>query len=114
MPTPPGSASLRQNSSVTAAGSAILWRTNCVLHSLSRNRRAVSRSSSCSSVKPISICGSARHVMIELGRRQRRLDIFERAAFFCFGGSLDQGAHRRPVERGGEADAANPGGFEVG
>src|SRR6266853_2245739 len=55
MPSQPLSASCRQNSSVTAASVAIISRTNLVVHSLSRNLRAVSRSNSCSSVKPISI-----------------------------------------------------------
>src|SRR4051794_19723323 len=55
MPSQPFSASFAQNSGVTAASVAIIWRTNLVSHSLSRNLRAVSRSSSCSSVKPMSI-----------------------------------------------------------
>src|SRR5437868_13285772 len=59
MPSQPLSASCRQNSSVTAASVAIISRTNLVGHWLSRNLRAVSRSNSCSSVKPISICVSA-------------------------------------------------------
>src|SRR5437764_12632590 len=59
MPSQPLSASCRQNSSVTAASVAIISRTNLVGHWLSRNLRAVSRSNSCSSVKPISISVSA-------------------------------------------------------
>src|SRR5436853_6862839 len=59
MPSQPLSASCRQNSSVTAASVAIISRTNLVGHSPSRNLRAVSRSNSCSSVKPISIRASA-------------------------------------------------------
>src|SRR6476659_6446263 len=59
MPSQPLSASCRQNSSVTAASVAIISRTNLVGHWLSRNLRAVSRSNSCSSVKPISIRVSA-------------------------------------------------------
>src|SRR5713226_302278 len=55
MPSQPFSASFCQNSPVTAASVAIIWRTNWVVHSLSRNLRAVSRKSSCSSVKPMSI-----------------------------------------------------------
>ena len=55
MPSQPWSASFLQNSSVTAAGSAIRARTKRLSHSLSRNLRAVSRSNSCSSVNPISI-----------------------------------------------------------
>src|SRR5215472_77490 len=66
MPSQPCSASFRQNSSVTAAGSAIRWRTNCVVHSLSRNRRAVSRSSSCSSVNPMSMFQSRRVLPLTL------------------------------------------------
>src|SRR5215472_13178114 len=58
MTSQPCSASFRQNSSVTVAGSAMLCRTNWVVHSLSRNRRALSRSSSCSSVYPMSILQS--------------------------------------------------------
>src|SRR5271155_1601601 len=60
MPSQPCSASFCQNPSVIAAGSAIRWRTNCVVHSLSKKRRALSRSISCSSVNPISISQSAR------------------------------------------------------
>src|SRR6516165_8458199 len=55
MPSQPCAASFCQNSSVTAAGSAIRRRTNCVSHSLSKNLRALSRSSSCSSVNPMSM-----------------------------------------------------------
>src|SRR5438067_4077545 len=55
MPSQPFSASCRQNSPVTAASVAIIWRTNWVVHSPSRNLRAVSRSNSCSSLNPISI-----------------------------------------------------------
>src|SRR5712691_12364357 len=55
MPSQPFSASLPQNSGVTAASVAIIRRTNLVSHSLSRNLRAVSRSNSCSSLKPMSI-----------------------------------------------------------
>src|SRR5436190_24208610 len=55
MPSQPFPASFPQNSGVTAASVAIIRRTNLVSHSLSRNLRAVSRSSSCSSVKPMSI-----------------------------------------------------------
>src|SRR4029077_11566570 len=59
MPNQPCPASFRQKSSVTAAGSAMRWRTKAVGHSFSRNRRALVRSSSCSSVKPISILSGA-------------------------------------------------------
>src|SRR5436309_1674022 len=55
MPSQPFSASFCQNSPVTAASVAIIWRTNVVGHSPSRNLRAVSRKSSCSSVKPMSM-----------------------------------------------------------
>src|SRR5262249_38049914 len=68
MPSQPFSASLCQNASVTAASLAIMSRTNLVGHSLSRNLRAVSRSNSCSSVKPISIGVSA------VSERHRALD----------------------------------------
>src|SRR5437763_4599114 len=59
MPSQPFSALCRQNLSVTAVSVAIISRTNFVGHSPSRNFRAVSRSNSCSSVKPISIAVSA-------------------------------------------------------
>src|ERR1700736_6246855 len=59
MPNHPCSASFRQKSSVIAAGSAMRWRTKAAGHSFSRNFLALVRSSSCSSVKPISILSGA-------------------------------------------------------
>src|SRR4029077_17353632 len=55
MPSHPCSVSFSQNASVIAAGSAMRWRTKAEGHSFSRNLRALVRSSSCSSVKPISM-----------------------------------------------------------
>src|SRR4029453_3224971 len=54
-PSHPCSASLAQKSSVTPAASSMRARTNPDVHSLSRNVRAVARSSSCSWLKPKSM-----------------------------------------------------------
>src|SRR5207247_2023680 len=59
MPNHPCSASFCQKASVIAAGSAMRWRTKAAGHSFSKNFLALVRSSSCSSVKPISMLPSA-------------------------------------------------------
>src|SRR5438132_5622800 len=59
MPNHPCSASFCQNASVIAAGSAMRWRTKAAGHSFSKNFLALVRSSSCASVKPISILAGA-------------------------------------------------------
>src|SRR6266404_824359 len=59
MPNQPCSASFCQKASVIAAGSAMRWRTKAEGHSFSRNFLALVRSSSCSSVKPISMLAGA-------------------------------------------------------
>src|SRR5437667_3893317 len=86
MPSQPCSASLCQNSSVTAAGSAIRRRTNWVSHSLSRNLRAVSRNSSCSSVNPISI--DWRSPSADLERKPVRLQEGEAVPISSLKGNL--------------------------
>src|ERR1700752_236047 len=69
MPSQPCSASWCQNESVTASCVAMPSRTNFVVHSASRKRRAVSRSNSCSSLKPMSIALSG-----GISDRHRALD----------------------------------------
>src|SRR5436305_10399966 len=58
MPSQPFSASGPQNAGVTAASVPIISRTNLIGLWPSRNLRAVSRSNSCSSLKPMSMAFS--------------------------------------------------------
>src|SRR5262249_33760590 len=56
---------------------------------------------------------SAMHEAVEFRGGHRRIDIAEGALFLDLAGGVEEAAHGRPVERGGEADPLHPGGREI-
>src|SRR5207237_7533917 len=57
---------------------------------------------------------SSLHECVQVRRRQRALEISERALVLRLARGVDQPGHRGAIERGREADSLHPGGFQLG